>query len=308
MHSLCLLLLGCVWLPCSAAAAEAQPDAKRAFGYLTQICRIGTRISGSPGMTRQQQLIAKHCANFDCEVKFQPFDATHPLTGAAVRMNNIIVSWHPETKRRVLLCCHYDTRPLPDRDRNQFQRERGTFLGGNDGASGVALFMELAHHMDSIRPEFGVDFVFFDGEELIYGPRGEYFLGSKFFAKSYRDEPPEHRYEYGILVDMIGDRNLRIYMEKKSLHYAPELTKSIWDSAKQLKIREFVPRLKHDVRDDHLPLNEIARIPTCDIIDFDYPHWHTTRDLPNACSGESLVKVASVLLHWLQSPLPVRER
>jgi hypothetical protein len=77
------------------------------------------------------------------------------------------------------------------------------------------------------------------------------------------------------------------------------VTRSVWDAAARLRVREFIPRRKHEVRDDHLPLNEIARIPTCDIIDFDYPHWHTRNDLPAACSGESIAKVGRVLLEWL---------
>jgi hypothetical protein len=282
------------------AQDESPPDAKRAFGYLSQICRIGPRISGTRGMMRQQQLIGKHFAQFDCELKYQPFDTRHPLTGNPVRMNNVIISWNPRAEQRVLLCCHYDTRPLPDRDRNPDNRRQGVFLGANDGASGVALFMELAHHMGTLPETCGVDFVIFDGEELVYGDRGEYFLGSTFFAEDYRDNPTETRYASGILLDMVADRNLRIYMEKNSLKFAPDLTKSLWQSAAAVGVDEFVPRAKHEVRDDHLPLNKIAKIPTCDVIDFDYPYWHTTQDVPNSCSGESLAKVAKVLLHWLR--------
>ncbi len=169
--------------------------------------------------------------------------------------------------------------------------------------------MELAHHMANIDPTYGVDFVIFDGEELIFGDQGEYFLGSKHFAEYYRDHPTDFSYVYGVLIDMIADRNLEIFMEKNSFRHAPELTKSIWQSAAQLQITEFVPKTKHEVLDDHLPLNEIAKIPTTDIIDFDYPYWHTTKDIPNACSGESMVKVGQVLLHWLQNvPAPQRKK
>ncbi len=299
------IMLACVALTVDgrAFAAEEPPtiDHKRAFGYLSGICRIGPRISGSRGMRRQQRLIVKHFSQFECDVKYQPFDAKHPLTGNPVRMSNIIISWNPKARDRVLLCCHYDTRPLPDRDRNPTARRQGTFLGANDGASGVALFMELAHHMSAIKPTYGVDFVMFDGEELIYGDRGEYFLGSKHFAEDYKNHPPAHRYVYGVLIDMVADRNLRIYMEKNSWRYAPDLTKSIWDAAAEQQVSEFVAQTKHEVRDDHLPLNEIAKIPTCDIIDFDFPQWHTTKDVPNACSGRSLAKVGKVLLYWLQN-------
>jgi glutaminyl-peptide cyclotransferase len=292
-------------------SSEGSLDASRAKSYLDTICRIGPRVSGSRGMLQQQRMIVKHFTRFRAGVRFQSFDVAHPLTGLPVRMNNLIVSWNPQSKQRVLFACHYDTRPFPDRDQ---RNPRGTFLGANDGASGVALFMELAHHMQAVKSTYGVDFVFFDGEELIYPQRqgnkvtdrGEYFLGSKHFAREYRDRPPEHRYSYGILVDMIADRNLNIYQEKNSLKHARELTESIWSVAKRLKVREFHDRQKYEIRDDHLPLNEIAKIPTCDIIDFDYPAWHTTRDVPLRCSGTSMVKVGRVLLAWLKElpPLP----
>ena len=291
---LCLFLAG--GRVVQAQQLNVQCNADRAFGYLEQICRIGPRISGSDGMLRQQQLIIEHFQKFGCEIRAQTFDAAHPLNGRPVRMTNLILSWNPRAKERVLLCCHYDTRPYPDRD---FLRPRGTFIGANDGASGVALFMELAHHLRQIRPTYGVDLVFFDGEELVYSNRDKYFLGSEYFATWYRDHPPEYRYVCGVLVDMIGGKRLRIYQERNSVRLAGKVTQSVWNTAKQMRVKEFIHRVKHEVRDDHLPLNQIARIPTCDIIDFGYPAWHTTKDLPSACSGESLATVGNVLLQWL---------
>jgi Zn-dependent M28 family amino/carboxypeptidase len=221
----------------------------------------------------------------------------------------MIVSWDPQAMERVLLACHYDTRPHADRDPDPQLAGRGKFLGASDGASGVALLMELGHHLRSIHPTYGVDFVFFDGEELVYDDvRDPYFLGSEFFAKEYRDRPPKYKYVCGVLVDMIGGKKLQLYQEINSLHYAPEITQSVWKTAKRLGIREFVARPKHDVRDDHLALNEIAGIQTCDIIDFGYEHWHTTRDVPASCSGESLAKVGRVLLAWLEEvPEPTKK-
>ncbi len=272
-------------------------DADRAFGYLQKICRIGRRSSGSDGMARQQKLIVEHFSRLGARVSFQEFDARHPLDGSPVRMANIVVSWHPELRDRVLLACHYDTRPFPDADQYSPQ---GIFIGANDGASGVALFMELGHHMTKIKPSCGVDFVFFDGEELVFNDQGKFFLGSEHFARKYRDDPPAHRYRCGVLVDMIGDKNLAVYKEKQSLKLAGNVTESVWKVARDLKVAEFIDRAKHEVNDDHLPLNNIAKIPTCDLIDFEYPYWHTTRDLPAQCSGESLVKVGRVLLKWLE--------
>jgi hypothetical protein len=228
-------------------------------------------------------------------------------------MNNIIISWDLDAKDRVLLACHYDTRPHADRDSNLVLASRGTFLGANDGASGVALFMELGHHLRKIKPTYGVDLVFFDGEELVYGEKDPYFLGSEYFAKDYRDHPPKHRYICGVVVDMIGDKNLQVFQEINSLKFAPEVTNSIFRTARRLGVEEFVGRARHEVRDDHLPLNTFARIPTCDLIDFDYDHWHTTQDLPANCSGASLAKVGKVLLAWLEEvpavePVKVKAR
>jgi hypothetical protein len=287
-------------------------DAERAFGYLTKICDIGPRISGSQGMERQQKLIVEHFGKLKAQVRFQSFDAPHPQSRTPVRMNNMIVSWDRDAKERVLIACHYDTRPRADRDANPQLALRGGFLGANDGASGVALLMEMGNHLRQIKPTYGVDFVFFDGEELVYDNATDpYFLGSEYFAKDYRDHPPAYKYVYGVVVDMIGDKDLQLYLERNSLQYAPELTRSIWKTAKQVGVREFINRERHDVRDDHLALNEIAGIPACDIIDFNYDHWHTMKDVPAACSGASLAKVARVLLAWLEevpAPAPANKQ
>ncbi len=294
-----LLVLAGLASPLPAADAAPRPDARRAFRYLNQICDLGSRTSGTDGMLRQQELLDEHFTELKGVVKYQSFDAVHPVSGAPVRLANMIVSWHPDAIDRVLVACHYDTRPYPDRDPLPANRTK-PFIGANDGASGVALLMELGHHIAQIDPTFGVDFIFFDAEELVYEVSGgKYFIGSEYFATEYRNNPPEYRYVCGVLVDMVGDKDLQLFQEKNSLAYAPEVTRSIWAVAARLRVREFIPRRKHEVRDDHLPLNQIAGIPTCDIIDFDYPHWHTRNDIPAACSGESLVKVGRVLLTWL---------
>ncbi|NOX55864.1 MAG: M28 family peptidase [Planctomycetes bacterium] len=285
------------------ASENVRLDSRRAYQYLVRICRIGPRPSGSAGMARQQALIAEHFSKLKAEVQFQSFEVSHPLTGASVRLQNIFVVWHPERKDRILLACHYDTRPFPDRDP---YNPRGKFIGANDGASGVALLMELGHHIRQVTENsgFGVDFVFFDGEEFVFSANDKYFLGSEHFARQYRSERPKHRYSCGVLLDMIGDKRLTIYMERNSWKHARALTESIWAAARRAGVREFIPKLKYEVSDDHLPLNQIAGIPTCDIIDFDYPYWHTTRDVPTACSGASLVKVGRVLIEWIRELPP----
>ena len=287
-----------------SAENVATLDAKRAFEYLEKVCEIGPRWSGSPGMIKQQDYLAKFFEEHGAKVFLQPFDAPHPLSGEPVRMQNLIVQWHPEAKVRILLACHYDTRPFPDQEISPSAR-KGTFIGANDGGSGVALFMEMAHHLPGLELDVGVDMVFFDGEELVFDKVGKYFLGSEYFARQYRDEQRAYRYEYGILVDMIGDKQLTIYQEGNSLEYAPTLVKSVWGIAQRLGVREFIPRVKHTIQDDHLPLNDLAKIPTIDLIDFDYPYWHKRKDIPANCSGESIAKVGRVLLEVLKAqPAP----
>ena len=231
-------------------------------------------------------------------------------------MANLIVELHPEQTERILLCAHYDTRPLPDRDPNPEQRTNGTFLGANDGGSGTALLMEMARHLidnpnsaADKKPILGVDLVFFDAEEFVWvDGRDKYFIGSEHFAREYRDNPPPHRYAFGVLVDMVGDAKLNILQERHSVGWAGTrpLVKEIWTTARKLRVREFVPRvMKFPVRDDHLPLNQIARIPVCNIIDFQYPnpqnsYWHTTSDIAANCSADSLGKVGWVLQEWLK--------
>lgn len=297
------VLLAVFTLTRIAIAAPPPFDGKRAYADLKAICDIGPRISGTDGMVRQQQLLVEHFTQLGATCSFQEFDVPHPETGAPTRLANLIVSWHPESTERVLIACHYDTRPYPDRELNVRNR-KAPFIGANDGGSGVALLMELGRQMSTLQPRYGVDFVFFDAEELIYDtPRDKYFLGSEHFAQAYVNRPPAHRYVAGVLLDMVADKDLKIYYESYSIRNARAVTESVWAAADRIGTKQFFARRRHEVRDDHLPLNEIAKIPTCDVIDFDYPHWHTRNDIPANCSGESLAVVGRVMMAWL-SELP----
>ena len=278
-------------------------DGARAYQYLKQICAIGRRPSGSPGMEAQQKLLVEHFTRLGAKVRLQRFRARHPGDGSEVPMANLIVQWHPESKDRVLICTHYDTLPYPLEDR---RNRRGVFVGANDGASGVALLMALGHDMPALRTSYGVDFVFFDGEEFIFRTDDPYFLGAEFFATTYAKEPPPYRYRWGVLLDMIGDADLQIYQEYNSTWWLDTrpLVEEIWATARRLGVREFIRKSKHNVRDDHLPLHDIGKIPTCDVIDFDYPAWHTQGDTPERCSALSLAKVGWVVREWLATTRP----
>ena len=292
---------------CGRAEEPAVPVASfsgaRAMAHLEAIVAIGPRVSGSPGMTQQRELIVEHFRTAGATVTKQPFQIRDRKSGKAVAMENIVVAWHPDRTERILLGAHYDTRPFPDRDRED---PRGTFVGANDGASGVALLMELAGAMPGLAGPVGVDFVLFDAEEYVFGPRDPYFLGSTHFARQYaagrKSGEAAWSYRAGLVLDMVADADLVVYQESKSVSWPDTrpVVDEVWDVAKRMGVRQFVARPGYEVEDDHVPLRNLGKIPTADIIDFDYPPWHTTRDTAAACSGESLEAVGSVVLQWLR--------
>jgi glutaminyl-peptide cyclotransferase len=274
-------------------------DGKRAYEYLKQLCAIGPRPSGSKGMEKQQELLQKHFEKLGAKVEYQRFQGRHPETGAAVPMANLIVRWHPESKKRILLCAHYDTLPLPLMDARNPQ---GTFVGANDNAGGVAILMQLAEEIPKNKYEYGIDFVLFDAEEFIFSTEQRHFLGSEHFARQYRDNPPAHRYRWGVLLDMVSGKDLKLYQERNSMFWkdTQPLVREIWKVAARLEVKEFIPRQKDAIEDDHIPLHDIGKISCIDIIDFNYPPWHTEGDTPDKCSPLSMAKVGWVVSEWLK--------
>jgi glutaminyl-peptide cyclotransferase len=286
-------------------------DGKSAHAYLVTLCDLGQRISGSEPMREQQELLTKHFEKLGAQVSLQKFDVRHPETGERTTLANMIVEWHPERKERLMICCHYDTRPFADEDPDSAKaRTPGLFQGANDAAASVALFMELGKHIPKIETKYGIDFVFFDAEEFIYVPnRDKFFVGSEHFAQQYVAKPPAHRYKKAVLLDMVAGHNLSIFRELHSNRWRDTrpINDEFWGVAKRLQMREFVDRVRHEVRDDHLPLHNVAKIPCIDVIDFDYldnrrrPLWHTAADTPDACSPLSMAKVGWVTLEWFKT-------
>jgi hypothetical protein len=275
-------------------------NGQRAYASLKELCTIGPRPSGSPGMGLQQKLLITYFEGLHGQVEQQRFSVKHPRDNVNVTMTNILVHWHPEAKKRILLCAHYDTLPYPLRDENDPQ---GRFVGANDNASGVAVLLEMAHDMPTLRCKYGVDFLLLDGEELVFDTQTDpFFLGSRYFAEQYVQNPPSYRYRWAVLLDMVGDADLQIYQERNSARWADTrpLVNDIWATAARLGVQEFIAKPKHEMEDDHLMLHEIGHIPCIDIIDFDYPAWHTQGDVPERCSALSLAKVGWVIEEWLK--------
>jgi glutaminyl-peptide cyclotransferase len=269
-------------------------DGAEAFQYLTSQCQLGPRNPGSDGHQRAKKYLLDKLRQNTNLVKTQEFVYQDTSRGKKLELTNIITSFNPERKQRMLLCAHWDTRPTADQDPDSSLREK-PILGANDGGSGVAVLLEIAKIISQKEPKWGVDIILFDGED--YGPEGEldkFCLGSKYFAKNKGEYKPE----FGILLDMIGDRDLNIYKEAYSNRYAKKVVDLVWNTAQKLKIDCFSDSTKYFVYDDHIPLLEVG-IPCIDLIDFDYPYWHTTQDTPDKCSPESLQKIGEVLIEIL---------
>jgi hypothetical protein len=280
-------------------------DGERALKYLKQICDIGPRISASEGMKKQQEIVEKHFKDLGATVTRQEFKARQRSRKTDTEMVNLIVSWNPDRERRVLICTHYDTRPIADREPNRTNWNR-PFVSANDGTSGVAFLMELGHHVKDLKTDFGVDFVFFDGEEYVFetnplGGGDKYFFGSEHFAEEYlkaRDRR-KHRYDAGLLLDLFAGKDAQLKVELFSLGAAPKLVEQVWGVAREVGAKSFKFERGYEVQDDHLALNR-AGIPTIDIIDFDYAHWHKLSDTPDKVSAAQMAEVSKVITVWLQ--------
>ena len=303
-------------LTVSTTTGTSPLNKDRAFRFLQDICDLGPRVTGSEAMQRQQEILTDHFRNLGGEVRLQKFRFPHPQFGTPQEAANMIVEWHPEKRDRILICVHYDTRPQGDNSRVPKNQRGDLFLGANDGASGVALLMELAYSMRELDGPYGVDFLLVDAEEFVFSdfPPQRYFWGSEYFARDYQKNSPPYEYKKGVVLDMIGDRHLQIYQDRNSVWWKDTrpITKEIWETAERLGIKEFIgrthPKMRTPIRDDHLMLRNVGKIPTCEIIDFDYPrfpvnrYWHTDEDTPARCSGDSLAKVGWVIWEWVQLP------
>jgi glutaminyl-peptide cyclotransferase len=282
-----------------AARKAGDFDGERAIKYLKYICELGPRISGSEGMKAQQIILRKHFEALGAKVTLQEFDGKQPSRDQSVKMANMIVSWHPEKTKRVMICGHYDTRPIADQETN-IRDWRKPFVSANDGTSTVAFLMEMGNLMKNLKTEIGVDFVFFDGEEYINDRvKDKFFLGSDYFASEYKKNRGGPKYQAAILLDLFAQIGATYAIEENSRFYAGDLVEEFWKVAAKEGVKAFINEGGPQVQDDHLALNKVG-IPAIDIIDFDYDHWHRLSDTPDKCSPESMANVAKVIVAWLQ--------
>jgi glutaminyl-peptide cyclotransferase len=287
---------------CNDAGGEPQPadsavrmadrpafDGASAFQLLERQVAFGPRVPGSPGHAAQLQWMREHLREHADTVIEQPFTHT-TAAGQTLQLTNLFARFRPEAEQRILLLAHWDTRPFADQDPNPANRQLPV-PGANDGASGVAVLLALAEIFRRQPPPIGVDLLFTDGED--FGPdTGDMFLGARHFAANL---PAGYRPMYGVLLDMVGDRNPRFPIEGYSHQYAPDVARRVWEVARQLGYADvFPPVVGSQVQDDHVPLNQ-AGILTINIIDFEYPYWHTVEDVPINTSAETLRIVGEVV-------------
>lgn len=276
-------------------------DGTRAQARVERQVGFGPRIPGTPAHAAFRRWLEGELERLGGRVEEQSF--TDSTLGHPLPIVNVRARWTPAggaaESRRIVLCAHYDSRAFADRDPDPARRH-DPVPGANDGASGVAVLLEVAELMAKTRPPSGVELVFLDGEDQGRADRGEEFsLGAKGYAARLGNDRPVAAF----LFDMVGDRDLGIYVERTSRERAANLADLVLDAAQATGGRHFHPETRWTLVDDHVPLLD-AGVPTVDIIDFDYPEWHTISDLPDRTSAASLAEVARVAA-WLvySSPL-----
>lgn len=286
-------VIGC--RPGGTSASVPAFDETRAFSILTKQVEFGPRYPGTKGHKMTAEYIQAQLKPYADAVKVQEFSKT--VRGKYLEMQNIIAHFNPDAKKHILLAAHWDSRPTADMEINPAKKQQ-PIPGADDGGSGVAVLLELARMFAKQKPDVGVVMVFLDGED--YGPgEPEMFLGSKYLAKNLADGTSYNgkviKIDYGILLDMVGDKDLEIPKEQYSVDAAPEVVEKVWRTADKLGYRDvFTPEVGMNIEDDHIPLN-YAGVKCIDVIDFNYGPWHTLDDTPDKCSPKSLKIVGEVI-------------
>src|SRR5881392_3264142 len=260
---------------------------EKAFGHVQRLVDFGPRPAGSTAIEKSRDYIEDQLRRFGWQVTRQTFSDDTPR--GKIHFVNLLAQFSGQENARaslLLLCSHYDTK--------MFDTIR--FVGANDGGSSTGLVLELARVLGQ-HPNLAakVELVFFDGEEAYENfSETDGLYGSRYFARQLQGEGAK-QFRGGILFDMIGDRSLGITLPADS---PPAMARDVFAAAEAMKLRKYFSYLDRDLIDDHAPLNAIG-IPTIDIIDFDYPWWHTADDTMDKISPQSLQIVGSVALYYL---------
>jgi len=282
-------------------------NADSAYAFIERQVAFGPRVPGTAAHRACGDWLVEKLKGYGAEVVEQTGTVT-VYTGQKMPLRNIIASWNPAAKERILLFAHWDTRPFADKDT---ERKKEPIDGANDGASGVGVLLEIARHLAGKEHGPGIDMLFTDVED--YGqPSGTmgmdeksvdtWALGAKHFAKN--PHVPGYTARFGILLDMVGARDALFYREALSMRYAPAIVNKVWRTAEALGHGDrFISETRHFVgTDDHVPINEQLRIPSIDIIQYDPatqafgPYWHTHADNMDIIDRETLQAVGRTVL------------
>ena len=284
-------------------------DADSCYAFCAKQCDFGPRTMNSEAHELCGQWIVEKFRSYGMEVTEQRatlmgFDDT-PLQG-----NNIIARYQPQLSNRILLCAHWDSRPWADNDPDPANHTKPV-MAANDGASGVAVMLEVARVLcaDTCRLPIGIDFVCFDAEDWGTEDVSEsWALGAQYWSETFKQQTSAAKPRYGILLDMVGGFGARFYQERLSLHYAPQVVERVWKSASIAGYSSFFPQEKGGgITDDHGPVNEVAGIPCIDIIPY-YPDcmessfgptWHTINDDMQHIDRGTLKAVGQTLIQVL---------
>lgn len=278
------------------------PDS--AMNFARKQVSFGPRIPNTAAHRKTGDFLIQQLKSYGARVAVQEFEAT-TYDGQLLKLRNIIGTFRPEIQKRILLAAHYDTRPFADKDPVNPTK---TFEGANDGASGVAVLLEIARNMTS-PPNVGVDIIFFDGEDwgdesgqtpLPQGLDSWWCLGSQHWSKN--KQPKGYRAYYGILLDMVGAKDAQFCQEGTSTFYAERIVNKVWSEASRIGYQStFVTRRESAITDDHLFVNQLGDIPMIDITQFDPAtgyfgdYHHTQKDNLELLSPQTLGIVGEVV-------------
>lgn len=266
-------------------------DGDSALRYAAAQLAFGTRIPGTPGAQKGGDWIVARMRERADTVIVQSWTQTLS-DGRQLPLRNILARFRPELSDRVLYVTHWDTRPVSDGTTDPSEQKL-PMPGANDGASGVGLFVALGDALKKTPPAVGVDLLFVDGEDYgTFSTMQDVLMGSTYFASHL--PTPTYRPIFGVLWDMIGDRNLTIKKEENSVLQAPEVVSRVWQQAAELGHDDvFVGEQTYPITDDHIPLLK-SGLRVIDVIDLDYPYHHRPSDTLDKISARSLSIVGDV--------------
>lgn len=270
----------------AGVCASAAPgfEGRRAFEDLRRLVLLGPRPAGSAAIEHARRYLEGELAAAGAAVRRQTFDAATPA--GPIRMVNLIATIRGNRAERIAIAGHYDTKRF----------DAFSFVGANDGGSSAAFVLEMARVLARRRNVFTMELLFFDGEEAVVEWEGtDHTYGSRHYVEAARRDGTLGGLKALVLVDMIGDRHLALRREG---HSTPWLTDHIWASARRLGHAARFLDATTFIEDDHLPFLE-AGVPAVDLIDLDYPPWHTSADTVDQTSPASLQIVGDVVLDAL---------